>query len=79
MFGVLIERISSVNSPKGKSGHGSEIAIIYSFQIAGILTLPFDVIKTHRQIELGQVVLTKGRFKPLLFSIYLQGNFQPVC
>ncbi|CAG2209207.1 SLC25A39_40 [Mytilus edulis] len=25
-------------------------------QIAGILTLPFDVIKTHRQIELGEVL-----------------------
>ncbi|KAJ8307324.1 hypothetical protein KUTeg_015408 [Tegillarca granosa] len=24
--------------------------------IAGIITLPFDVIKTHRQIELGQVL-----------------------
>lgn len=25
-----------------------------SFQIAAILTLPFDVIKTHRQISLGE-------------------------
>ena len=30
------------------------------FQIAGVLTLPFDVIKTHRQIELGELEFTKG-------------------
>ena len=24
------------------------------FQIAGALTLPFDVVKTHKQIELGE-------------------------
>jgi len=24
-------------------------------QIAGTLTLPFDVVKTHKQIELGEV------------------------
>ena len=33
----------------------------FNFQIAGVLTLPFDVIKTHRQMELGQVVLTHGK------------------
>ena len=27
------------------------------------MTLPFDVIKTHRQIELGQVVLSKGKYQ----------------
>lgn len=31
--------------------------------IAGVLTLPFDVIKTHRQIELGRVVLAKAKVK----------------
>lgn len=30
---------------------------------AGVVTLPFDVIKTHRQIELGQVVLSKAKDK----------------
>lgn len=29
--------------------------------LAGVLTLPFDVIKTHRQIELGQVVFAKEK------------------
>ncbi|WAR04520.1 S2540-like protein [Mya arenaria] len=29
--------------------------------VAGVLTLPFDVIKTHRQIELGEVVFGKGK------------------
>lgn len=38
----------------------------FYLQIAGILTLPFDVIKTHRQIELGEVLKGKhvnGQFK----------------
>ena len=26
-------------------------------QIAGIVTLPFDVVKTHRQIELGKKMI----------------------
>ena len=26
-------------------------------QIAGVVTLPFDVVKTHRQIELGKKII----------------------
>ncbi|KAK7092982.1 mitochondrial glutathione transporter SLC25A40-like [Littorina saxatilis] len=29
--------------------------------VAAILTLPFDVIKTHRQVELGEQVITGGK------------------
>lgn len=29
--------------------------------LAGVVTLPFDVIKTHRQIELGEVTLAKEK------------------
>ncbi|CAH1772905.1 unnamed protein product [Owenia fusiformis] len=28
--------------------------------VAGVITLPFDVVKTHRQIELGEIELRKG-------------------
>lgn len=34
---------------------------IFFQQIAAILTLPFDVIKTHRQISLGETRV-KGKF-----------------
>lgn len=34
-----------------------------SFQIAGTLTLPLDVIKTHRQIELGEKAIFAGQLK----------------
>lgn len=33
------------------------------FQIAGALTLPLDVIKTHRQIEIGEKAIFAGQLK----------------
>ena len=30
------------------------------FQLAAIVTLPFDVIKTHRQVELGEIEVYAG-------------------
>ncbi len=30
------------------------------FQIAAVATLPFDVVKTHRQIQLGEAEMLKG-------------------
>ena len=36
------------------------------------MTLPFDVIKTHRQIELGQVVLSKGKYQGQQPTVELQ-------
>ncbi|XP_032806874.1 mitochondrial glutathione transporter SLC25A40 [Petromyzon marinus] len=32
---------------------------------AGIATLPFDVVKTRRQIELGEMEITKGAFRDI--------------
>ncbi|KAK7495691.1 hypothetical protein BaRGS_00013138 [Batillaria attramentaria] len=49
--------------------------------LAAIVTLPFDVIKTHRQIELGQSVITGGK-KPststwvLIRKLYASEGFQ---
>ena len=49
--------VTMVNFP-----HNPVITVFYNlrflffFKIAGIITLPFDVIKTHRQIELGDVI-----------------------
>ena len=37
--------------------------------IAGILTLPFDVVKTHRQIELGEIDLDPKKRFPSTFSL----------
>lgn len=39
----------------------SFIAGACSGTFAGVITLPFDVIKTHRQIQLGEVVFSKGK------------------
>ena len=38
-------------------------------QIAGVVTLPFDVVKTHRQIELGKKIIDSK-----LFSCYELGE-----
>lgn len=27
-----------------------------------MVTLPFDVVKTHRQVEIGEIVATHGKF-----------------
>ena len=41
-------------------------------QLAAIVTLPFDVIKTHRQVELGEIeVYAGGSFISLTSSHYL--------
>ena len=43
---------------------------IYSeFQVAGALTLPFDVVKTHRQIDIGESELFTGQI--LLFDKFI--------
>lgn len=33
-----------------------------SFQAAGVITHPFDVIKTHRQLELGEALFGRELF-----------------
>ncbi|XP_028405392.1 solute carrier family 25 member 40-like [Dendronephthya gigantea] len=40
--------------------------------IAGILTLPFDVVKTHRQIELGESNFDPTKRYPSTFSLLLK-------
>ncbi|KAK3609859.1 hypothetical protein CHS0354_015049 [Potamilus streckersoni] len=37
------------------------LAGAFAGTIAAVITLPFDVIKTHRQIELGQIVFSKDK------------------
>lgn len=32
----------------------NKMNIRFSFQIASVVTLPFDVVKTRRQVELGE-------------------------
>ncbi|XP_053408230.1 probable mitochondrial glutathione transporter SLC25A40 isoform X2 [Mercenaria mercenaria] len=51
-----------------KDGQSTKLSFVESFvsgacagTLAGIVTLPFDVIKTHRQIELGEVVFAKEK------------------
>lgn len=51
--------------------------------IAGVITLPFDVVKTHRQIELGeqQIIANKQNSNPtktgdILRKIYRQNGFK---
>lgn len=39
------------------------MVVLFCSQIAAILTLPFDVIKTHRQIELGEIVFSHKKGK----------------
>ena len=41
------------------------IFLVFSMnlQIAGVVTLPFDVVKTHRQIELGKKIIN-SKFLP---------------
>lgn len=43
------------------------------FQIASIVTLPFDVVKTRRQVELGALLHAKNGNIIFLFSLTL-GN-----
>mgnify|MGYP007133639118 CR=1 FL=1 len=43
---------------------------IICFQIAAVLTSPFDVIKTHRQIELGEIVFASKNGMCYEFAIY---------
>lgn len=40
---------------------------VHFFQMAAVVTTPFDVIKTHRQIELGELVFSKLM---ILLSLY---------
>lgn len=40
--------------------------------VAGVLTLPFDVLKTHRQIELGESSFDPKRRFPSTFSLLLK-------
>jgi hypothetical protein len=35
--------------------------ILWLFQIAAIATTPFDVVKTHQQIELGEKEIYSGK------------------
>ncbi|GFY16984.1 solute carrier family 25 member 39 [Trichonephila clavipes] len=48
------------------------------FKIAAILTLPFDVVKTHRQAELGEKKLCTNFKEPhtlkLLLDLYHRGG-----
>lgn len=51
--------------------------------IAAVITLPFDVVKTHRQIELGemQIISNKQKSNPsktrdILFKIYRQNGLR---
>ena len=48
--------MTHVSSPDSKVACKETVSINLRvlFQCAAILTLPFDVVKTHRQIELGE-------------------------
>lgn len=41
----------------------------FFLQIAAVMTLPFDVVKTRRQIELGEMETQKGKWAKGLFSL----------
>lgn len=47
-------------------------AIIFCtfFQIAALLTTPFDVVKTHRQMELGELVFSKLKLYMCIVATY---------
>ncbi|XP_064595235.1 probable mitochondrial glutathione transporter SLC25A40 isoform X2 [Liolophura sinensis] len=58
----------------------SFIAGAFSGTVAAIVTLPFDVIKTHRQIELGQAEVMSGKTQArptwkLIHKLYLREGF----
>ena len=53
--------------------------IMFCFQIAALLTLPFDVIKTHRQIELGEKMFFKGKILHLSFFLHHSAFFIPIA
>ena len=40
------------------------------FQIAALLTTPFDVVKTHRQMELGELVFSKLKVYMCIVATY---------
>lgn len=43
--------------------------IIYlPFQLAAFITLPFDVVKTHQQIELGEKEIYTGKIQHIFDS-----------
>lgn len=45
---------------------------LFSGAMAAVVTTPFDVIKTHRQIELGELVFNQAREgKKLSFTVFL--------
>ena len=51
------------NQPNPTFGF-SFFAGAFSGTIAAVVTLPFDVVKTHRQIELGEIEVMKDNNKP---------------
>jgi len=62
------ESVKSYNLRKSGSTETSVVQTFLAGAISGtlaaVLTLPFDVVKTHRQIELGEMMSTGGqRFK----------------
>lgn len=52
--------------------HQMFISGAISGTIAGVLTLPFDVVKTHRQIELGESSFESKKRYPSTFSLMLK-------
>ena len=44
--------------------HFTSELFLCSLQMAALLTTPFDVVKTHRQMELGELVFSKFKHYP---------------
>lgn len=62
---------SPLKSSNFISGHESFAAGVVSGTIAAVLTLPFDVVKTYRQIEVGQqAAKSSGRSQMKSSSTY---------
>ncbi len=49
--------IPSHTHTRARAHAHTDTEIVLYVQVAGVVTLPFDVVKTHRQIELGQKII----------------------
>lgn len=50
----------------------SFIAVLWLFQIAAVATNPFDVVKTHQQIELGEKEIYSGKQTLLYCAVTIE-------
>nr|XP_033774573.1 solute carrier family 25 member 39 isoform X1 [Geotrypetes seraphini]XP_033774574.1 solute carrier family 25 member 39 isoform X1 [Geotrypetes seraphini]XP_033774575.1 solute carrier family 25 member 39 isoform X1 [Geotrypetes seraphini] len=60
-YELVKKRLSTTASTEEATFTISFISGAISGTVAAVLTLPFDVVKTHRQIELGEMQTVRGR------------------